>query len=384
MSKKYIFASRSAMESDPLTRRVLMAVRSREEKGRAFSILCSDSDVTGIETQILKAPRWKLLSHLNYFFFQSFFFLQKKRMNESFTTISACPTSLGADVLLVNFSQRAFLENVKASPDLNFRERLKLARVAWISLQEAFLYRFGRARLVLCNSPGLTEEIKSRCKEGTVVRYFPNLINGARYSPQVRLELRADARARFSYKKEDFVFSFLSYGHHLRKGFFTAVRILSHLNEDRQKKGERGVKFLVIGGEDSTIARLKQTLKKIAPDFESWVIFSGQTREPELLLAASDAFIFPSYFDSTPNAVIEAGALGLPLFLSDFYGSEVLLQEGINGRFISHDPDNAAQTISRYLEAKEFQHSKPIQPKLHSEYSWAEEFFEYLEEVEAG
>lgn len=284
-------------------------------------------------------------------------------------------------MLLVNFSQRAFLQNIKDSPDLSWRERIKLVRVFWIYCQEAFLYRFGRAKLILCNSPGLTEEIKSRCQKDALVCYLPNLVNKAQYSFRVRIQLRPQARVRFSFEVEDFVFSFLSYGHHLRKGFFTAIRILSLLNEDRRKKGEKKVKFLVIGGKETTIARLKQKLKITVPDFESWVIFSGPTSEPELLLSASDAFIFPSYFDSTPNAVIEAGALGLPLFLSDFYGSEILLQEGINGRFISRDTNKAAQTLSKYLETQEWLNCKPIQPELHSEESWAEDFFGYLEKM---
>lgn len=77
MSKKYIFVSRAVKEADPLTRRLLMAVRGRSDKAREFSILCADSDVRGIETEILKVSRLPFFEHFNYFFIQSFFFYRR-------------------------------------------------------------------------------------------------------------------------------------------------------------------------------------------------------------------------------------------------------------------------------------------------------------------
>lgn len=47
--------------------------------------------------------------------------------------------------------------------------------------------------------------------------------------------------------------------------------------------------------------------------------------------AAADAFVFPSFREGFPNAVIEAGAMGLPSIVTDINGSREIILDGENG-----------------------------------------------------
>ena len=78
--------------------------------------------------------------------------------------------------------------------------------------------------------------------------------------------------------------------------------------------------------------------------------FAGMQEEVEKYYAAGDAFIFPSYFEAFCLAEIEAAACGLPLLLTPHHGSEMILQDGVNGRLLSFDPKLMGGQIVEFLE----------------------------------
>lgn len=55
-------------------------------------------------------------------------------------------------------------------------------------------------------------------------------------------------------------------------------------------------------------------------------------------LVASDAFVLPSYREGFPNAVIQAGAMGLPSIVTDINGSNEIIESGKNGVIV--EPQN--------------------------------------------
>lgn len=57
----------------------------------------------------------------------------------------------------------------------------------------------------------------------------------------------------------------------------------------------------------------------------------GRQNDVRPWLAASDAFVFPSYREGFPNVVIEAGAMGLPSIVTDINGSREIIEDGRNG-----------------------------------------------------
>ena len=63
---------------------------------------------------------------------------------------------------------------------------------------------------------------------------------------------------------------------------------------------------------------LESDIKKGANSwFSRKVIFTGVRSDLPEVLMAMDAFVFPSFFEGMPNAVIEAQATGLPCIISD-------------------------------------------------------------------
>lgn len=68
-------------------------------------------------------------------------------------------------------------------------------------------------------------------------------------------------------------------------------------------------------------------------------------------LAASDAFVFPSYREGFPNVVIEAGAMGLPSIVTDINGSREIVVEGRNGIVVPPRDTGALRTaMEDFLE----------------------------------
>lgn len=73
----------------------------------------------------------------------------------------------------------------------------------------------------------------------------------------------------------------------------------------------------------------------------------GRQNDVRPWLAASDAFVFPSYREGFPNVVIEAGAMGLPSIVTDINGSREIITDGRNGVII---PPRQTDILRRAME----------------------------------
>lgn len=91
---------------------------------------------------------------------------------------------------------------------------------------------------------------------------------------------------------------------------------------------------LLLAGSFETVgsvsARTRETLSA-RPDI---CISSGWVDDARPWYAAADAFVFPSHREGFPNAVIEAGAMGLPSIVTDINGSREIIIDGRNGVII--------------------------------------------------
>jgi len=211
---------------------------------------------------------------------------------------------------------------------------------------EAIVYRCSKPELVAPASDSIEAEVKKRFKSTTKFRVMPNAYDPIRFSPEARSKHRPDAREELGFSPGTIAFSFLSQGHFRRKGFWLAVSALATV---RQRQPHWDIKFLVIGGKSQTLERLKQVLRTKYPGWESWIIFAGAPAHYDRYLAATDFFLFPSYFEAFSLAVIEAAGLGVPLLLTPHHGSEMILADGINGKFVSYDPAVMAEQIEALL-----------------------------------
>ena len=72
---------------------------------------------------------------------------------------------------------------------------------------------------------------------------------------------------------------------------------------------------------------------------ESRVYLLGKVSNVESVYLASDFFVYPTLFDASSNAVLEAMACGIPVIASKYSGTGELITEGVSGFLIS-SPEN--------------------------------------------
>lgn len=176
------------------------------------------------------------------------------------------------------------------------------------------------------------------------ISVLPNSYDPARFNLQARERWRVVQRQALRYTDDDRVFLFVSTGHYRRKGFFLAVEAL-----DKLRLNHPEARLLVVGGVPQTLNGLKKRLEAEFPGWDEWLHFAGSTSAPEKFMAAADAFLFPSYSEALALVEIEAAACGLPLFLTHHHGSEMVLENGVNGSLIDFDPDHITKTLDRFL-----------------------------------
>ncbi len=176
---------------------------------------------------------------------------------------------------------------------------------------------------------------------------LPNAYDAERFSPAIRDRHRTAAREENGFAETDRVFAFASAGHHRRKGFWLAVAAIAEL----RRRGRESARLLVIGGGEKKLDALRRKLAREFPDWEAWIRFTGMVRDMPRALAAADAFLYPSYSEAFALVEIEAAAMGLPLYLTPHHGSEMILEEGRNGRAIAWDPAAIAELLDQELAA---------------------------------
>lgn len=84
---------------------------------------------------------------------------------------------------------------------------------------------------------------------------------------------------------------------------------------------------LLLAGQGEREAELRALAKELSI-FER-VRFLGSREDVPALLSAADVFVFPSFYEGLPGAVLEAQAASLPCLISDTIASEVLLSDRV-------------------------------------------------------
>jgi len=101
----------------------------------------------------------------------------------------------------------------------------------------------------------------------------------------------------------------------------------------------------------------EQDLDPLPPQTIDWlqsnekVVLTGYQSDVRPYFKASDALVFPSYREGFPNVVMQAGAMELPLIVTDINGCNEIVQEGENGLIIpSKDAEALEAAMLRLLE----------------------------------
>lgn len=80
------------------------------------------------------------------------------------------------------------------------------------------------------------------------------------------------------------------------------------------------------------------------------IVFTGQRRDINELLAVVDVFVLPSYREGMPRSIIEAMAMGRPVVATDIRGCREEVVDGVTGLLVPvGDPESLAGAISTIL-----------------------------------
>ena len=157
---------------------------------------------------------------------------------------------------------------------------------------------------------------------------------------------RAETRARFGVKDEEFLLLFVGSGWE-RKGLRFVLQGLAELATSRRDRcaGQAGGSF--------PLPKLLVVGKGRQPAFVAeGVIFAGTMHDVENAYAAADLFVSLPIYEPAANVVFEALTAGLPVVTSSYNGAAEVIQEGITGNVIKEfwRPKIVAQTIRGWTE----------------------------------
>ena len=156
-------------------------------------------------------------------------------------------------------------------------------------------------------------------------------------------ESRSELRARYGISDEDVVFC-ISGRISKDKGFDLLAEAIKKLNSE----GRKGFKLLVIGD-----GPYRKTFSEIMKDEieAGQILFSGHTNKVANHLAASDAFVFPSYHENLSIALLEACASSLPAVVFDVGGNAEIITDGETGYVLKgFSFDDFADRMARLID----------------------------------
>lgn len=128
--------------------------------------------------------------------------------------------------------------------------------------------------------------------------------------------------------REDGCYTFVFVGRLVRdKGISELVRAFHSINNP-------DIRLILVGRYEHNLDPLPSDVHDII-EADSRIMAPGQCDDVRAYYAAGDAFIFPSYREGFPNALLEAGAMGLPVYSSNVNGAGEIIREGITGQIFN-------------------------------------------------
>ena len=207
------------------------------------------------------------------------------------------------DISYAHCCHKLFLTRYRKDIGGGFLTRVaRLTNYYWSAAMESIAFR--RARLIVVPSEGLANELISAYGSALAqkIQIISNPVDCNRFAPPGPSP------------PHPFTFAFCALGNFEWKGLPLILEALPSGMPAQLK---------VIGGTSADLDRYR--------DSPSNVTFVGMQKDIRPYLWASDAFIFPSVYETFPLVCLQAAAAGLPLITTNLYGLEELLQPGISG-----------------------------------------------------
>ena len=108
------------------------------------------------------------------------------------------------------------------------------------------------------------------------------------------------------------------------------------------------------------LGNFEDALDPVAPETRaeifrenSGIVAPGFREDLRPYYAAADAFVLPSYREGFPNAVIQAGAMGVPAIVSDVNGCNEIVIPGENGAVVpARDETALLAAMRRFVDGR--------------------------------
>jgi len=248
-----------------------------------------------------------------------------------------------ADIRYIHYWNSALLEE-RAARHRNFPLPLRAQFIAQLAARQeaAAVQHARRTDHWWVVSRALAQRIAASGATGQF-DILPNQYDPGRFNHAVRNEWREPLRSHYGFQSGELVLAFSAFGHFERKGLRQAVEAVECL-----RCLGHPLRLLILGGSPATVRRFRKTL---SPTQQDGCVFAGLVDHIERHLAAADGLLLPSHFEAFSLAEIEAAALGMRLYLTAHYGSEMILREPSNGRLLPWDPTGMAAVIAQDIVA---------------------------------
>jgi len=210
-------------------------------------------------------------------------------------------------------------------------------------------YYFLKSDKIIVLSPLQRTEFLKIHNDTPKLTLIPNGINTRKFKP-LKLSEKTKLRNVLNITKNHIVLLFVGAIEN-RKGISVINRIIKRLNET----SINNLTFLFVGEYNShmessellaNITQQSQNMIKIN------VRFTGHVHNVNEYMMVSDIFLFPSFSEGLPNAVLEAMASGLPVIMNEILGiSDSIIRNKIDGFIVSNnDVDTYIKIIIRLIK----------------------------------
>lgn len=206
------------------------------------------------------------------------------------------------------------------------------------------------ATQVICVSEGVRKQLvkDGLCKEskGKVVGYGTAGGIDVNFFSRNAISEALDKRVELGIPQEDFVFSFV--GRIVKdKGINELVAAFDRLSQ------EYHVSLILVGPQERDLDPINMETEEVIRE-NSHIHAVGRQSDVRPYLAASDAFVLPSYREGVGMVLLEANAMGVPCIASDIIGCNDVVTVGVNGELVQpRNVESLYQKMKEWVEHHE-------------------------------
>ena len=201
-----------------------------------------------------------------------------------------------------------------------------------------------RARCIVVPSHGLAREIAADYPAAAAkLRVIANPVAIECFAHRRSFD-RPGVRAAHGLSRDHVVLAFMALGDFERKGLGLLLSALATISVKERDLA----RLLVIGGQADEIAEFADLATALG--VEACVRFVGLQADVRPFLWSSDAFAFPSSYETFGLAAAQAAAAGLPVMVCDgVHGLEEFVIDGVNGWSIERSHHGVVAWLRRIL-----------------------------------